>query len=108
MDGLAFLKERGVDLSVICQLGGHSTKRTHRNKSGPNVGFAIISELKKLVESTPAIQVVVQATVQSLITENDETTGVPVIKGITYEKDDDIFTVDARAVVLTTGLILFF
>ena len=44
---MEFLSKIDVDLSVTCQLGGHSCERTHRNPNGPNVGFAIISALQK-------------------------------------------------------------
>jgi flavocytochrome c len=66
------LTHNEVDLSVLCQLGGHSTKRTHRNKSGPNVGFAIISALQKKIAQLSNIQVLNSATADKLLFRNGE------------------------------------
>lgn len=44
-EALRFIEGVGVDMSKVSQLGGHSHARTHRNTSGPNVGFAIMKVL---------------------------------------------------------------
>lgn len=41
-EAMHFIQGMGVDMSKVSQLGGHSHARTHRNPSGPNVGFAIM------------------------------------------------------------------
>lgn len=95
--GVDFLKKKEVDLSVLCQLGGHSAKRTHRNKSGPNVGLAIILALQKKLPNYPSIEVINGITAKDFIVENGE------VKGIHTTKDGEDIDYHSKAVILTTG-----
>ncbi|KAF0700384.1 Aste57867_9089 [Aphanomyces stellatus] len=99
LDGIRFLESHGMDLSVQCQLGGHSTDRTRRNKSGPNVGFAIVSTLHRAIDAASSqIQVVTNAHVAKLLA-HDHT-----MAGVEYVADDGTeHVLSAPAVILATG-----
>lgn len=108
-DAIAFLEQSGVDLSVLCQLGGHSAKRTHRNKNGPNVGFAIVSALQKHITSdenddkTKKIQVLTGAAVEKLRFEAGRITGLQVAMPSESGEPAVSQTIDVPAVILATG-----
>ncbi|KAG9408144.1 hypothetical protein AC1031_021389 [Aphanomyces cochlioides] len=97
LDGIRFLESKGVDLSVTCQLGGHSCERTRRNRNGPNIGFAIVSALKKAIEETPQIEVVTQAKVTKLLSNGNA------VSGVEYHLEGHDMVLSAPAVVLATG-----
>src|SRR5690242_13188442 len=59
-------EEKGVDLSKVAQLGGHSYARTHRG-SGPPPGFAIISALLKRLEESPLFHLQTSCTVTKVL-----------------------------------------
>ncbi|KAJ0400146.1 hypothetical protein ATCC90586_007228 [Pythium insidiosum] len=95
-----FLQQCEVDLSVLCQLGGHSNKRTHRNKSGPNVGFAIISALQKRVAQLSNVEIITGATAKKI--EVEPSTGR--VLGLYIEKEDgEAVAIESGAVILATG-----
>ena len=54
-EALSFLTSRGVDLSKVTQLGGHSVPRSFSNAAGPNVGLAIIQALVRAAKELPGI-----------------------------------------------------
>lgn len=97
-----------MDLSVLSQLGGHSAKRTHRNKSGPNVGFAIISALQKKMAEFHNIEVITGASAEAFVFTNQpedrqersrtKVTGVKL-----HKQDGSRVVVDTSSVILATG-----
>jgi hypothetical protein len=91
---LEFLEANQVDLSVKSQLGGHQAARTRRNKSGPNIGFAIISALQNSLKSQPNIEVKTSAKVSSI-----DQKGIT----ITYQIADQTHQIQSKALILTTG-----
>ncbi|KDO27846.1 hypothetical protein SPRG_07119 [Saprolegnia parasitica CBS 223.65] len=100
LDGLEFLKAKGVDLSVLCQLGGHSAERTRRNQSGPNVGTHIILALKKAIEAIDSIDVINHAHVTALAKDDD----THAVTGVTFTVTPETsFTIATRRVILATG-----
>lgn len=108
-DAIAFLEQRGVDLSVLCQLGGHSAKRTHRNAKGPNVGFAIVSALQKQIQDGAAsgasgrpIEVLTSASVDKVRYEDGKVVGLQISRaGENGAVENE--TIDAPVVILATG-----
>lgn len=105
-DAIAFLEQRGVDLSVLAQLGGHSAARTHRNAKGPNVGFAIVSALQKTIQdsadSSQSIEVLTSVAVDKVRYEDGKVVGLQITRtdksgGVETE------TIDAPVVILATG-----
>ncbi|GMF58491.1 unnamed protein product [Phytophthora fragariaefolia] len=98
-----FLEGYNVDLSVLSQLGGHSAKRTHRNKSGPNIGFAIISTLQKEIATRSNIEILTGATAKKLLLA-DDTQSPPTVTGVELKlADEQTLSVFSKAVILTTG-----
>jgi fumarate reductase flavoprotein subunit len=99
---IEFLTQSGVDLSVLSQLGGHSAKRTHRNKSGPNVGFAIISALQKKLASLPNIELLSGATAEKFLVSSGSDNRA--IEGLHVKKSDgETVEIRSAAVILATG-----
>ncbi|DBA00978.1 TPA: hypothetical protein N0F65_006239, partial [Lagenidium giganteum] len=99
---IEFLKQSEVDLSVLCQLGGHSCKRTHRNAKGPNVGFAIVSALQKKLAEFPNVEVLTGATAQRFLMD-DQSEAKAKVRGLQVKKDDALIDIQSPAVILATG-----
>ncbi|KAF2624523.1 Flavocytochrome c [Macroventuria anomochaeta] len=72
------VEERGVDLSKVAQLGGHSYARTHRG-AGPPPGFAIISALMKSLKKSPLFHLQTSCTVTKVLQEKKRVIGVEYI-----------------------------
>lgn len=97
-----------MDLSVLCQLGGHSAKRTHRNKSGPNVGFAIISALQKKIAEFHNIEIITGASAESFVftehPEDSQERSRTKVTGLKLHKQDGSrVVVESSTVILATG-----
>eukprot|EP00914_Ancora_sagittata_P010819 GHVO01021107.1.p1 GENE.GHVO01021107.1~~GHVO01021107.1.p1 ORF type:complete len:477 (+),score=71.61 GHVO01021107.1:38-1468(+) len=103
-DAHEFIRGFGVNLVDVVQLGGHSTKRTHRipptaeGKPVP-VGWTIVSSLKKYIETEmkEKISVVPNAAFQRVVMEDGHSVGVK------YTDAEDKGHVIRGAVVLTAG-----
>lgn len=98
-----WLRERvGVDLSLKAQLGGHSSKRTHRPSNGM-AGAEIIYGLQKAIrkfEASGQVQIRVDSKVQKLLTDAQGTVvGVQFIN----VRTGDIQELRAPHVILATG-----
>lgn len=105
-DAIHWLKHRhGVPLSVLSQLGGHSSKRTHRapavNGNPVPIGWKIMSSLRDQVvnEYEGKIDVRCGMNVTKLLHSID-VNGVKTVTGVEVNGKD---TIEADAVVLTTG-----
>ncbi|KAH8588138.1 Flavocytochrome c [Bisporella sp. PMI_857] len=68
--------EKGVDLSVVAQLGGHSLPRTHRGAGKLPPGAAIVSTLLKTLKESPDFHLETESIVTRVIKENDVVDGV--------------------------------
>ncbi|KAL4452364.1 hypothetical protein ABPG75_008026 [Micractinium tetrahymenae] len=96
-DAVSWLQSRGIDLSGLVQLGGHTRKRTHTSSRGP-VGFSIMKALLDQQAADERIQVVTSAKVDSLIHENSR------VEGVAYTAaDGSKERLLGSAVVLATG-----
>ncbi|KAJ4331575.1 hypothetical protein N0V95_009855 [Ascochyta clinopodiicola] len=71
-------EEKGVDLSKVAQLGGHSYARTHRGP-GPPPGFAIVSALLKSLRESPLFHLQTSCTVTKVLQERKRVIGVEYI-----------------------------
>ncbi|KAJ4307427.1 hypothetical protein N0V94_009729, partial [Neodidymelliopsis sp. IMI 364377] len=69
------VEEKGVDLSRVAQLGGHSYARTHRG-AGPPPGFAIVSALLKSLKESPLFHLQTSCTVTNILRERNKVIGV--------------------------------
>ncbi|KAF7586338.1 hypothetical protein BBP40_009048 [Aspergillus hancockii] len=68
--------EKGVDLSKVCRLGGHSQPRTHRGAGQKTPGFAIVSVLLDSLKASSLFQLRSGARVTKVLREADEVLGV--------------------------------
>jgi FAD-dependent fumarate reductase len=62
--------QKGVDLSLVAQLGGHSFPRTHRGAGKTPPGFAIVSTLLKNLKADERFSMEIECTVTNVL-END-------------------------------------
>jgi flavocytochrome c len=72
------VEEKGVDLSRVAQLGGHSYARTHRG-AGPPPGFAIISALLNTLKESQLFHLQTSCTVTKVLQEKKRVIGVEYI-----------------------------
>jgi len=68
--------EKGVDLSQVAILGGHSVARTHRGKGGTPPGYAIISALRSSLEKSSLLRIRTDCTVTKILKKNSRVSGV--------------------------------
>jgi flavocytochrome c len=100
----------GVDLSLLSQLGGHSTKRTHRPNNGM-AGAEIIYNLQKAVkEYVPSgrVQIITDTRVTKLLEENGSVVGVEYIPNNRSIGDENLGNATSQIlkapnVILATG-----
>ncbi|EIN12671.1 Flavocytochrome c [Punctularia strigosozonata HHB-11173 SS5] len=67
--------EKGVDLSKVAQLGGHSVPRTHRPEKS-TVGASIVMTLLKQLKESPLFQLETAARVTRVLKSGEKVTGV--------------------------------
>lgn len=72
------VEEKGVDLSKVARLGGHTYARTHRG-AGPPPGFAVISALLKSLKESPLFRLQTSCTVTKVLLERKRVIGVEYI-----------------------------
>jgi len=96
-----FTKEIGSDISKLGILGGHSVARTHR-PTKETIGYHLVDTVYKKVKEIKSIQVIFNATVCELITDEKKTR----INGIKYYLNEDtknIIELKTKSVILATG-----
>ena len=75
---------KGIDLSKVSQLGGHSRPRTHRGGPGQKTpGASIIGTLLEGLEKSPNFNLRTGAKVTKVLRESDE------VMGVEYEDNND-------------------
>ncbi|KAJ4297812.1 hypothetical protein N0V90_005708 [Kalmusia sp. IMI 367209] len=70
------VREKGIDLSKVSIMGGHTFPRTHRGASGPPPGFAIISTLLSSLKGSPLFHLQTSCTVTKILRSDHRVTGV--------------------------------
>ncbi|TVY93026.1 Fumarate reductase [Lachnellula willkommii] len=68
--------EKGVDLTVVAQLGGHSFPRTHRGAGQTPPGASIVTTLLKNLNESPLFHLETSCVVTDVLKTEDEVTGV--------------------------------
>ncbi|KAI1618195.1 FAD binding domain-containing protein [Exophiala viscosa] len=68
--------EKGVDLSRVAQLGGHSHARTHRGAGQTPPGASIITTLLSQLKANPLVELQINTTVTKVLTSQGEVIGV--------------------------------
>lgn len=96
--GHAWLKGYGIELPILSQNGGHSSKRTHRSErggAGSYITNSLLSKFKKFAKADPTKASLRKRTrVSSLIKENGRVVGV------------EIENLDKKLKVASTGRIM--
>ena len=96
-----FTKEIGSDISKLGILEGHSVARTHR-PTKETIGYHLADTVYKKVKEIKSIQIIFNATVYELITDEKKTS----INGIKYylnENTKNIIELKTKSVILATG-----
>lgn len=92
---IEWLTAKGLDLTRVAQLGGHSAARTHRGASGPPPGFAIVSTLLNALKSSEGFSLTTNAEVVEL--------SLAPLRVAFETRDHGRVSVPASAVVFATG-----
>ncbi len=71
-----WLVGKGVDLSVVAELGGHSFPRTHRGSGKTPPGFAIISALLTSLKTSPLFHLETSCLVTKVLKSGSKVWGV--------------------------------
>ena len=96
-----FTKEIGSDISKLGILGGHSVARTHR-PTKETIGYHLVDTVYKKVKDIKSIQIIFNATVCELIT-NEKKTSITGIKYYLNENTKDVIELKTKSVILATG-----
>lgn len=91
--------EIGVDLSVVAQLGGHSSPRTHRGAGKLPPGAAIVTALIEKLKASSNFELQTGCEVNKLLTA---ARNPQMVTGVQYTKSGTASSLDG-AVVFTTG-----
>ncbi|TGJ71119.1 hypothetical protein EYR41_003109 [Orbilia oligospora] len=67
---------KGIDLSRVAQLGGHTFPRTHRGAGQTPPGFSIVSTLLKSLKESPLFHLQTSCTVTKVLQTDHRVTGV--------------------------------
>merc|ERR1719211_174265 len=97
--GHAWLAEKGIELPILSQNGGHSAARTHRPTKGGAGSFITNSLLRKLKKKKDLCEIRNQSCVTELLQDAKGT-----VNGVVYKtKAGETVTVNAKAVILASG-----
>jgi FAD-dependent fumarate reductase len=92
-----WLVGKGVDLSVVAQLGGHSFPRTHRGGGKTPPGFAIVSTLLNELKSSPLFTLQTGCVVTKVLQASER------VEGVQYQCDNGEGKELRGPVVFATG-----
>ncbi|KAL1605425.1 hypothetical protein SLS60_004975 [Paraconiothyrium brasiliense] len=73
------VQEKGIDLSKVSIMGGHTFPRTHRGAGQTPPGFAITSTLLKSLKESPLFRLQTSCTVTKVLQSGHRVTGVEYI-----------------------------
>ncbi|KAL1640677.1 hypothetical protein SLS58_006691 [Diplodia intermedia] len=93
---------KGIDLSVVAQLGGHTRARTHRGAGPTPPGAAIVTALLKELNASPLFTLLTNATVTRLL-PRDGNGGGGGVAGVEYHSSDGKTHELRGPVVFATG-----
>lgn len=70
------VEEKGIDLSKVALMGGHTFPRTHRGAGQAPPGFAIVSTLLNRLKESPLFHLQTSCTVTKVLKSHQRVTGV--------------------------------
>lgn len=91
------IDEKGVDMSVVTQLGGHSFPRTHRGAGKTPPGAAIVTTLLNSLKESPLFHLETSAVVTKILN------GENGVEGVKYEKYGETVYLEGPVIVTTGG-----
>ncbi|OAP60489.1 hypothetical protein AYL99_05491 [Fonsecaea erecta] len=88
--------EKGIDLSHVAQLGGHSHARTHRGSGPTPPGASIVLTLLKQLQASPLVTLQTGTTVTKILKSDGE------VRGVQASRDGKPETIEGP-VIFTAG-----
>lgn len=89
--------EKGIDLSRVAQLGGHSKPRTHRGTGRLPPGAAIVTTLLKSLQANPLFDLRTSSSVSKVQLENGK------VVGVEYSRDGETRTLQGPVIFASGG-----
>lgn len=96
-DAIEWLINLGADLNDVGRMAGASQDRSHRPTGGAAVGPHLVQVLKESAEER-GIEILTETTALEILAEDGVITGI-----IAKDKNNDEFTIEAKAVIVATG-----
>ena len=93
-----WLGEHGVDLTDVGTLAGATNKRAHRPVGGTAVGPEYVSKLKIAVDNNSAIDLRLENSATDILIDANGA-----ISGVNVADSNGTYTINTKAVVITTG-----
>ncbi|KAE8156342.1 FAD binding domain-containing protein [Aspergillus tamarii] len=93
--------DKGIDLSKVCRLGGHSRPRTHRGAGQRPPGISIVSTLLDSLKASSLFQLRSGARVTKVLREADE------VLGVQYTGGDKVETEGNNSTTTLNGPVVF-
>lgn len=89
--------EKGIDLTVVAQLGGHSLPRTHRGAGKVPPGASIVTTLLKSLNESPLFHLETDCVVTKVIKEGNS------VEGVEYSSKDELKTIKGPVIFASGG-----
>jgi FAD-dependent fumarate reductase len=89
--------EKGIDLSRVAQLGGHSRPRTHRGTGQLPPGASIVNTLLKSLQADPLFDLRTSCSVSNVLIEDGKVTGVE------YSRDGETEKLHGPVIIASGG-----
>jgi len=89
--------EKGIDLSVVAQLGGHSFPRTHRGSGQTPPGASIVTTLLKSLKESPLFNLETSCVVTKVLKSGDE------VEGVEYSCEGESKKIHGPVILATGG-----
>lgn len=96
-EAIYWLNDMGANISRVTLSGGATNPRIHTPADGSPIGPVVVSVLSKKLEELD-VQILLNTTAKKLIEKDGAVVGVEAV-----DKNDNPFTVNAKAVILATG-----
>jgi len=89
--------EKGIDLSLVAQLGGHSVPRTHRGAGKVPPGASIVTTLLNSLKKSPLFHLETECQVTRMIKEGNS------VVGVEYRCKDEVRSINGPVIFASGG-----